>query len=244
MAGNDNGNLVQDFEEAFQTCIASLTEEEELNEKDSESNLKNLEEKVSRFTDVARQLETFFLAKRFLIHNHKPEYILKEDTNDLKAELVRKDELIRKHYEKLGQWQNMLADVQSSGQGAANGLMSSQAARGQPPAPAQGAQGAASHQGGAPVPGGGLGGPGGVGQGAGAGVPPGAMPGPGAQTPHGSFVPSNNYSRQPNTQMFGGQGQQVGQQSLQGPLAYLERTTSNIGGGFTGGPGPLGMNNR
>ena len=41
-----------------------------------------------QFTDVARQLETFFLQKRFTIYNHKPEMILKEDTGELKAELV------------------------------------------------------------------------------------------------------------------------------------------------------------
>ena len=63
---------------------------------------------------MARQLETFFLQKRFLIYNHKPEMILKEDTGELKAELVRKDELIRKHYEKLGKWKEMLADAQVS----------------------------------------------------------------------------------------------------------------------------------
>ena len=40
----------------------------------------------------------------------------------------------------------------------------------------------------------------------------------------------------------GGFGPPGGQQSLQGPLAYLERTTSNIGG--MGGPGGLGMMNR
>ena len=43
---------------------------------------------IFQFTDVARQLETFFLQKRFTIYNHKPEMILKEDTGELKAELV------------------------------------------------------------------------------------------------------------------------------------------------------------
>ena len=53
------------------------------------------------------------------------------------------------------------------------------------------------------------------------------MPGPGGQTPHGSFVPGNNYPRMAahHHNMYGG-----AQQNLQGPLAYLERTTSNIGG--------------
>ena len=44
----------------------------------------------------------------------------------------------------------------------------------------------------------------------------------------------------------GGFGPGGGQQSLQGPLAYLERTTSNIGGGMgaMGPGGGVGMMNR
>ena len=71
---------------------------------------------VSHFTDLARQLETFFLQKRFMIYNHKPEMILREDTTELKAELVRKDGLIRKHYDKLSKWKEMLADAQAQPQ--------------------------------------------------------------------------------------------------------------------------------
>ena len=47
--------------------------------------------------------------------------ILKEDTVELKAELVRKDELIKKHYDKLGHWQTMLADVQGVQGGGGGG---------------------------------------------------------------------------------------------------------------------------
>ena len=86
---NDNGNLVQEFEEAFQKSVSALTEEDDLNNKDQESVQRNIEEKISHFTDLARQLETFFLQKRFMIYNHKPEMILKEDTGELKSELVR-----------------------------------------------------------------------------------------------------------------------------------------------------------
>lgn len=198
-AGGDGGNLVQDFEGAFQRCVSALTEEDDLNGRDRESDERNLEDNLTHFTDLARGLENFFLSKRFLIHNHKPEYILKEDTAELRAELVRKDELIRKHYDKLGQWQNMLADVQGVGPG-----------QGQGPAPTRG-------------PGGGQVGP------------PVGLVGPGGPTPHGGFVPGNNYSG-----LGGSAGPQGPQPSLQGPLAYLERTTSSIGGGV-GGPGQ-GMN--
>jgi len=196
MSSNDS-NLVQEFEESFQNCLTSLTEEDDLYSKDPEDVGKNIDEKISQFNDIARQLETYFLQKRFMVYNHKPEMILKEDSEVLKQELARKDELIKKHYEKLSKWKEMLADAQVNPQ--------SQASR------------PSSVPGGVP------------------GASGGTMPGPGGQTPHGSFVPGNNYPRMP------GQGQQhamYGQQNLQGPLAYLERTTSNIGG-----PGPGSMGN-
>ena len=53
------------------------------------------EEKMTRFMALARHLETFFLQKRLLIHSHRPECILREDSNELRQELVKKDELIR-----------------------------------------------------------------------------------------------------------------------------------------------------
>ena len=111
--------------------------------------------------------------------------ILKEDTGELKQELVslqvhffilsqntfqqRKDELIRKHYEKLNKWKDMLADAQVNPPGMSsshNLLLSLQFAA---PRPNPAVPGAAP----GPAPGG-------------PGVP---MPGPGGQTPHGSFVP-------------------------------------------------------
>lgn len=50
---------------------------------------------MTRFMALARHLETFFLQKRLLIHSHRPECILREDSNELRQELVKKDELIR-----------------------------------------------------------------------------------------------------------------------------------------------------
>ncbi|CAH2208100.1 jg27115, partial [Pararge aegeria aegeria] len=42
----------------------------------------------------------------------KPELLVKEDNNELKCELQRKEELLARHYEKISQWQNLLADLQ------------------------------------------------------------------------------------------------------------------------------------
>ena len=44
----------------------------------------------------------------------RPELLVKEDNNELKCELQRKEELLRRHYEKISQWQNLLADLQVS----------------------------------------------------------------------------------------------------------------------------------
>ena len=47
MANGDNSNLVQEFEEAFQKCLTSLTEEDDLYHKDSEVWLTQLQYNVS-----------------------------------------------------------------------------------------------------------------------------------------------------------------------------------------------------
>ncbi|XP_023341034.1 mediator of RNA polymerase II transcription subunit 28-like [Eurytemora carolleeae] len=77
MSLGENANLVQEFEESFQKSIAALTEDDDLMGKDQETINNTIEDKVTRFSDLARQLETFFLQKRFLIYNYKPEMVLK-----------------------------------------------------------------------------------------------------------------------------------------------------------------------
>lgn len=65
-----------------------------------------------KFIDLARQMEAFFLQKRFLLSALKPELLLKEENLDLKHEITRKEELIRKHYEKIDEWKSLLQDQQ------------------------------------------------------------------------------------------------------------------------------------
>jgi mediator of RNA polymerase II transcription subunit 28 len=65
-----------------------------------------------KFIDLARQTEAFFLQKRFLLSVLKPEFLLKEENLELKLEITRKDELIKKHYDKIETWKNMLNDPQ------------------------------------------------------------------------------------------------------------------------------------
>lgn len=55
-------------------------------------------------------MEAFFLQKRFLLSSLKPDLLLKEENFDLKQEIARKDDLIRKHYDKIETWKSLLSD--------------------------------------------------------------------------------------------------------------------------------------
>ncbi|XP_041989275.1 mediator of RNA polymerase II transcription subunit 28 [Aricia agestis] len=107
-SSNGSGNLVEEFEESFQACLNVLTKQEASPYVEKEE----VKVEVERFIDLARQMEAFFLQKRFLLSAMKPELLVKEDNNELKCELQRKDELLRRHYDKIGQWLNLLADLQ------------------------------------------------------------------------------------------------------------------------------------
>lgn len=69
-----------------------------------------VEQTTLKFIDLARQMETFFLQKRFLLSSSKPELLLKEENVDLRHEITRKDELIKKHLQKIGKWKEYLAE--------------------------------------------------------------------------------------------------------------------------------------
>ncbi|KAJ9592496.1 hypothetical protein L9F63_015912, partial [Diploptera punctata] len=118
---NGNGNLVDEFEEAFQSCLTVLTKEEALPGMEKDEIRVEVDHTILRFIDLARQMEAFFLQKRFLLSALKPELIVKEDTNELRLELVRKEELIKRHYEKIAVWQNLLADLQGWAKSPAQG---------------------------------------------------------------------------------------------------------------------------
>ncbi|XP_076164694.1 mediator complex subunit 28 isoform X2 [Ptiloglossa arizonensis] len=129
---NGNGNLIDEFEEAFQQCLSILTTKDEgLGNNgigvsggltvDKEEAHSEVEQVTLRFIDLARQMEAFFLQKRFLLSALKPELVVKEDINDLRVELARKEDLIKRHYDKIAVWQNLLADLQGWAKSPAQG---------------------------------------------------------------------------------------------------------------------------
>ncbi|XP_066588328.1 mediator of RNA polymerase II transcription subunit 28-like [Prorops nasuta] len=258
---NGNGNLVDEFEEAFQQCLSILTKDEGLGNSgigvcgltvDKDEARSEVEQVTLRFIDLARQMEAFFLQKKFLLSALKPELVVKEDITDLKVELARKEDLIKRHYDKIAVWQNLLSDLQgwakSPAQGPApNGLpngtqggqnqqnvngsgantMQQQLMHQQQQLQQQQLQHLQQHQmqqqqlhqqhqqqvqqGSGPAAGGGL-------QGVGVSVgQPGMFMGQAGVGVAGGGRPAGF--------PVGG----VGGSALQGPLAFLEKTTSNIG---------------
>ncbi|XP_050070928.1 mediator of RNA polymerase II transcription subunit 28 [Anopheles maculipalpis] len=112
-SSNVSGNLVDELEEAFQSCIHALTKEESATGIDKDEIKVEVDQTTLKFIDLARQMEAFFLQKRFLLSALKPDLLLKEENFDLKQEIGRKDELIRKHYEKIESWKQLLSDQQN-----------------------------------------------------------------------------------------------------------------------------------
>ncbi|XP_061725423.1 probable lysine-specific demethylase 4B [Cydia pomonella] len=99
---------------AYMNCICSQACLNVLTKQEASPSVEKEEVKVEveRFIDLARQMEAFFLQKRFLLSAMKPELLVREDNNELKCELQRKEELLRRHYDKISQWQTLLADLQ------------------------------------------------------------------------------------------------------------------------------------
>ncbi|XP_055390054.1 mediator of RNA polymerase II transcription subunit 28 [Condylostylus longicornis] len=111
-----NGNLMDEFEEAFQACLHALTKQESSNGVDKDEIDVEVQQTANKFIDVARLMEAFFLQKRYLISTLKPEMLLNDENQELNNEIKRKNALINKHYQRLEEWKAMLADTQQQQQ--------------------------------------------------------------------------------------------------------------------------------
>merc|ERR1711992_532150 len=113
MAESSNSNsLIAQFEKSYSETMETLTQEDFVYDKSPETLKAELDTKITKFTDLARQMETFFLQKQFLVYAHKPELHLKDESTELRQEIQRKDEIIKKHNDRLAQWLKMLQDLQ------------------------------------------------------------------------------------------------------------------------------------
>ena len=103
-------SLMDKFESQFMDCIHSLTKEESSSGSDKDEIKVEVENTIANFIDLARQMECFFLQKRFQLSCLKPELLLKEENIDLRHEIARKDELLKKHSAKIAKWKEFLSD--------------------------------------------------------------------------------------------------------------------------------------
>jgi Mediator complex subunit 28. len=62
----------------FQSCLTVLTKEEALPTMEKDEIRVEVDHTILRFIDLARQMEAFFLQKRFLLSALKPELVVKE----------------------------------------------------------------------------------------------------------------------------------------------------------------------
>lgn len=62
----------------FQSCLNVLTKEEALPSMEKDEIRVEMDQSVMRFLDLARQMEAFFLQKRFLLSALKPELVVRE----------------------------------------------------------------------------------------------------------------------------------------------------------------------
>ncbi|TNM85787.1 mediator of RNA polymerase II transcription subunit 28 [Takifugu rubripes] len=103
--------LVDELEASFEACFASLVSQDYVNGTDQEEIRTGVDQCIQKFLDVARQIECFFLQKRFQLSVQKPEQVVKEDVSELRYELQRKEMLVQKHLSKLHHWQQVLEEV-------------------------------------------------------------------------------------------------------------------------------------
>lgn len=100
----------------MQSCLAAITKEDTLTNVDKDEIRIDAEQGIVNFVDQARSMEGYFLKKRLEIAAQKPELVVKDDASELRFELLRKDELLKKNYDKISHWQTILADLQSTQQ--------------------------------------------------------------------------------------------------------------------------------
>ena len=111
-SSSNSNSLIAQFEKSYSETMATLTQEDFVYDKSPETLKAELDTKITKFTDLARQMETFFLQKQFLVYAHKPELHLKDESTELRQEIQRKDEIVKKHNDRLANCLKMLQDVQ------------------------------------------------------------------------------------------------------------------------------------
>ncbi|XP_038070853.1 mediator of RNA polymerase II transcription subunit 28-like [Patiria miniata] len=110
-APSNDKNLVDEMEAAFQGCFSTLIAQDHLNVVDSQETRTSVEQSIQRFLDVSKELESYFLQRQQMLSVTRPELPIKEEVEELKQELQRKETLIQQHQANIQKW---LAVLQQS----------------------------------------------------------------------------------------------------------------------------------
>ncbi|XP_070539845.1 mediator of RNA polymerase II transcription subunit 28-like [Ptychodera flava] len=108
-----NASLVDDLETSFQALFSALVGQDNVNIVDQDEIKTGIEQATQKFIDVSKEIEAFFLQKRLLLSTHRPEQVIKEDIDDLRTELARKEALIHKLQTRVQHWQELLGSFPS-----------------------------------------------------------------------------------------------------------------------------------
>lgn len=109
-ANNNAGNPIKEFEDAFDACVGLLANSNCQQSNESDESKLSVEQCAQKFLDKAREMEAFFVQKRYQIASQRPEQSIQEDLSEIKTEILRKDQLIERFNEKINYWQNILSD--------------------------------------------------------------------------------------------------------------------------------------
>lgn len=116
--GATAGSPVDEFEQAFESVCQYLQPMD-----DTRASMDEIKADaghlVSEFLEAGKAVERFFLQKRLLLTRARPEQVLKEECNELKQEIFKKDQLIQRHHEKVQAWKLQLRSPISAAAAAA-----------------------------------------------------------------------------------------------------------------------------
>lgn len=109
-ANSSSANPIKEFEDTFDACVGLLANSNCQQSNEGDEMKLSVEQCAQKFLDKARELEAFFMQKRYQISSQRPEQMTIEDLNEIKNEILRKDQLIERFNEKINYWQNILSD--------------------------------------------------------------------------------------------------------------------------------------
>ena len=109
-------SIIDKLEDAFIDCLTPCISEETSHGITQQDDSRiSVEHAVTKFFDVAREAEAMFVKQGASVAAKKPEAVLRQEIEELQAELRHKDEVLNKFHAQLKLWQTKLNEI-SKGQ--------------------------------------------------------------------------------------------------------------------------------